>query len=75
MSQIHLKNNVFFVTPLRRFKYISRKIFFHVTSLRRLKDISKKKRCFICDVSDTSQKCLLKVFVTIQKYTTKMVSC
>ena len=43
--RIHLKNDVFFVTSLRRFKYISKHVLF-VTSLRRLKYISKKM-CFL----------------------------
>ena len=54
-------------------------------SLRRLKNISKScllcdtsrayisKRCQFRDVSETSQKYLSQVFVTFQKYPTKMV--
>ena len=35
----------------------------------------KKKRWLFYDVSETSKKYLLQVFVTFQKYPTKMVSC
>ena len=59
-SQIHLKKDAFFVTSLRRLRYFS--------------DISQK-RCLFSDNSNISQKYILKVFVTIQKYHTKMVSC
>ena len=86
-SQIHLKKDVVFVTSLRRLKYISKKMFFwdifkqmqlkkdvfQVTSLRRLKHISKKfilwRLWYVWKIYS------LKVFVTIQQYHTKMVSC
>ena len=83
------KETSFFVTSLRHLKYISKKMsfcdgfktsqmhlkkdVFHITSLSHLKHISKK--CLFCGASDTSQKYLLEVFVTIQKYPTKVVSC
>ena len=50
--------------------YLKKNVLF-VTSLRRLKHISK--RCLFWDVSETSQKYLVEVFVTFQKYPTKMV--
>ena len=70
ISQIYLKNGVFFVTYLRRLKYLSKMMFF----MCRLSDVPEvsQKICLFCD-SDTSQKYLLIVFVTIQKYPTKMV--
>ena len=43
-----------------------KKDIYHVASLRRLRS---QKRFLFCDISDTSQKYLLKVFAT------KMVSC
>ena len=56
--QIHLKKDVFFVTSLRRFKYISKKMSF----LWRLYHASNTshKRCFSGDVIRTSQTCLKK---------------
>ena len=71
-SQIHLKKDVFFEKSLRRLKYISKMISFFEKSLRRLKHIWN--RCLFLDVSDMSQKYILKVFVTIKKNNTKMVS-
>ena len=72
--QIHLKKDVFFATILRRLKYISKKMFF-VWGLYGVSNISQKGCLLFCDVSDTSQKYILEVFVAIQKYPTEMVSC
>ena len=73
MSQRHLKRDVFFVTSLRRPKNISRKMSF----VWRLSDVSNisLKSCLFRDISKTSQKHLLQVFVIFQKYLTIMVSC
>ena len=69
-SQIHLKNDIFFVTSLTRLKCISKKMFFSVRCLEH-----SQKRYLFWDFSDASQKYLLKVFATVQIYPTKMVLC
>ena len=69
------KKMPFFVTSLRRLKYISKKNVFQVESLRRLKPNISQKRWLFSEVSNMSQKHILKVFLTIQKYRTKMVLC
>ena len=68
-SQIHLRKDVFFKTSQIHHK----KDVFYVTSLS--PKHNSKKECLFCKVSNTSQKYILKIFVTIQKYPTIMVSC
>ena len=48
---------------------------FFVTSLKHLNQISKMTSRAYRDISGTSQKHLLQVFLIFQKYRTKMVSC
>ena len=57
-SQIHLKKDVFFVTSLRRLRYVSKKMSF----LWALKDVSdtSQKICFSGDVFEASQTYLRK---------------
>ena len=73
LRNISLEREDFFVTSLRRLKYISKKSLL-CDVLRRLKHISQK-RCLFRDVSETSQKHLSQVFVIFQKYPTKIISC
>ena len=83
-SQKHLKRDVFFVTSLRRLKYISKKMFFcdvfktsqaylkkdvfSVTSLRRLKNIS---RMYFCFFKNMSQKWFREISVGLLQYLIK----
>ena len=71
--------------PLTETSQRSLKVFF--CDVFKTSEIHLKKKCFSCDVfkitenlkkdiySVTSQKYFLKVFVTFQKYPTKLVSC
>ena len=62
-SQKYLKRDVFFVTSLRRLKYISKKMSFFVASLRRLKNISRKYFWFFKNISQIS--CDFRRVITI----------
>lgn len=72
IAQKHLKEDDFFVTSLRCFKYISKKVSF-VWRLEGISSISQK-RCLFRDVSAMYQKYLLQLFVIFQKHSAKMIS-